>query len=440
MRSRSSVGVAVGVAVAVGVGVGACGGTAAQDVAMTTFGTLAGATDVNLDTANGPYSPSLVIDATGTAHVLYYEWRSPSTPAAARYGECPGGCDTLSSWSFATLPTTGIATSISRLELDSQGRPRFLITRHTSSGLAPNELLYAACDDSCTDASSWSLLPVGQAIDDLDGAGIPSAMPIALDDEDAVWVAFLSGTNTLTVASCKNACTDASAWSDTKYTTAALYYPQGLAIDGAGTLHITAGANAYSELTPGSLSPIVRTIDIPGAQTRMRLDSQGRPRILWGGPTGGLVYVSCDDACATSGTWSQAAIPVPEGSAEPGDLVLDSTDAPHVAYATPNAYRGDASTLVALGYAACDADCETASPRWKFQIIEPASAIWAETPTPDVKKGPADPAPLWVGPISLALDASGDARLLYEVSKTQYCPLPSGTPQFCATVLSYALP
>jgi hypothetical protein len=438
MRSRSSVGVAVGVGVALAVG--ACGGTAAEDVATMTFRTVAGATDVNLDVANGPYSPSLVIDATGTAHVLYYEWRSPGTPPAARYGECSEGCDMLSSWRFATLPTTGIATSISRLELDSAARPRFLITRHTSSGVAPNELLYASCDDACTDASSFRLVPVGQAIDDLNGAGVPSAMPIALDGDDGVWVAFLSATNTLTVASCKSACTDASSWSDAKYATSALYYPESLAVDGTGTLHLLAGANAYAELAPGSLSPAVRVIDVPGDATRMRLDSQGRPRILWGGPTGGLVYVSCDEACATDGVWSHAAIVVPEGSAVPGDLVLDANDAPHVAYVTPNPYEGNASTLVALGYAACEADCATASPKWKFQILEPASALWAETPTPDAKKGPADPAPLWVGPVSLALDASGDERLLYEVSKTQYCPLPSGTPQFCASVLSYALP
>ena len=444
-------------------------GRQASDGAANDGSSGEGGTAVNLDVEGDSLEPSLQIDAAGTMHLLYSYSTSttPSSgceltgpfPLAARYAECSADCNSPAGWRFATLDMP--AAMVSPLVLDSQGRPRFLFTQAppgpTTS--APGNLIYAACDAGCTTASNWAFVTVGKGLPCNSSSGnIPLGMPIAVDDVDRLWVAFASDDEELTVASCAGGCSDASNWTPVKYPFSeggsGSYCPRDLALDAAGTVHMTAipadsgDYFAYIEIALGSSALSVHHLSTSfGLPTRMRVDSLGRPRILHskaGTPNLSLsktmVYSSCDDDCAAGGDWSSAILPVPGQSADPGDFVLDSDGLPHIAYASPGLdlsphFEG---LFQALGYATFEPDHDGGPPVWHFTAVQSSSAL--ETGTPELgRQCDEGPTSLFVGPTSIALDAANEARFAFDVSKTDYCPSVSFG-SGCPDGLRYATP
>jgi hypothetical protein len=407
---------------------------------------------VNLDVSGDSLAPSLLFDASHTAHLLYSysELNTGVFPGGARYAECPGNCDVLSSWKFATLHAQGM---VSALVLDSRGRPRFLFTQSDASQ-ALGTLILASCDEGCTTASSWTFTTIATGLDLSNctfGVGnIPVGMPLAIDSADRLWAVFsLSATN-LAVASCATGCSAASGWVSTTYSYAgaeATNCPRDLAVDAAGTLHLTTAwshLGTYAELAPGASAWSVYTVPFSfGYPFRMRIDATARPRILHakGGTgnelaTNGMVYASCDADCAMGGGWSSVTIPVSGGTAVPGDFVLDGAGNPHIAYASPsgavlwgNENGGDCKSssmrFQSLEYATITVPSGEPPGAWQFATVQTSSVLRLDTPMlGSGDNGNGQPL-LAVGPTAIGIDTSGGNHFAFDLSKADACPADS---------------
>jgi hypothetical protein len=343
--------------------------------------------------------PSVAADASGTTHVLFRgDGRSPV------YAECEGNCTVHDAWRATPL---GAGTgSISALALDSKGRPRFALTRPTPN--LPNyagsdgTFSYASCEDDCLTSASWTVTELGQApalppffevVDQL-----PDPMiGMALDAGDRPWVAVFTGdaqpsasasdgSNPLTLTSCSGACGEARNWRATTHAVPG-HGPVFLAVDPLGVAHVANGAYggvgavnawghrvAYTEIdtTAGTARSRVLDIDVDSflGFLRLRVDGQGRPRMLYGLATSGggaqalldrMIYAWCDEDCAQVGTWTSVEIAVPGGSAQAQDFVLGDDGSPRIAYSTGN--------FAALNYASCTSRCNTPHATWTYQTM-----------------------------------------------------------------------
>ena len=165
----------------------------------------------------------------------------------------------------------------------------------------------------------------------------------------------------------------------------------------------------------------------------LRLDSAGHPRILYApayapAETPRIGYASCDQDCARGDAWTVNTLPT-HGTV-PLAFVLDATGRPHVADVAWRSAKTDGVlvTRQALGYAACEADCDTSTGSWKTEVIQPASSV--------IGIRPPAPGAFIVGTSgSIALDPS-DARFAYEVDDGTAFPGDNGvcTP----TILRYS--
>jgi hypothetical protein len=399
---------------------------------------------VNLDVDGDSLSPSLLFDSKNTAHLLYSysELNTGVFPYGARYAECPGNCDVFSSWKFATLH---VQAMVSQLVLDSQGHPRFLFTRPPADPTCEvlGSLIFASCDEECTTASNWTFTTIAQGVAASRCAFGPGnilvGMPLAIDSTDRLRAAFPSSDTDLTLASCAAECSEVSNWISTHYSSyaaaASSNCARDLAIDGAGTVHMTtfSGAvGAYAELAQGASAWSVYPIPFPfGFPFRMRVDALGQPRILHAkagknGPfdSSAIVYSSCDTGCAAGGAWSSVTIPVPDGTAVPGDFVLDGTGTPHIAYAAPSDSVSCATgAFQALEYATWIGGSD-GGPRgaWQFSTVQSSSVLQADTPMLGSQYNIDEPPELSVGPISIGLDTSGQSHFAFDVSKAGACP------------------
>jgi hypothetical protein len=425
---RSLLGVGVGVAV----GVAACGNVVEEEVATTKVGTQAAPTNVNLDVKSSPGSPSMAVDAHGTVHVLYYS--SAPEASGARYAECTGNCDFLASWRFVTVAETGTEAAISPLVLDSHGRPRFVVTQYVGGALTAR-VLFVSCEEGCTAASSWRVATVGQA-SDAAPEDVPFPVPLAVDDHDGLWIAFASSDTQLTVMSCSTGCSEGSQWTAEAYAMVGPdpFHPKDIAVDAARTVHMTEqGDIGYVEIERGGPSSLtVRMLSLPDINSprRMRLDSNGHPRMLYVGDT--LRYASCNQDCAGHGKWTSVAIPTASSMAGSIDFVLDPRGLPHISYGL-----GPGAGLQSLEYATCASDCVTASATWHVETIQSSSALATGTPAPDAGAGMPF---LDIWSVSVALDASGAPHFAYVVNRQEFCAQPLDAPGWCPTVLRYSSP
>lgn len=409
-----------------------CGKTQ-EVVSVTTIGTQATPTNVDLDSADNSTSLSLVIDAAGTKHLLYLATGpAPAYAAGPRYGECAGSCDDLTSWRFAALPASRPGVVLSRVVVDSQGRPRFTMGESSSTSEG-GDVLYASCDEACTSATSWAVASIGEASESL-------AAPIALDDADGVHVVFGSGSQEVTAMTCATGCSEPSRWTSRSYAAAGMFSPGDLAVDSAGTLHMTSllhAGSGYAEVPPGSTS--LHVAQGPGdadLYVRMRLDSLGRPRLLLASSDHRtLGYASCDQGCASGDAWTTASFSVPGDTVDALDLALDANGAPHVLWRSPSA--SVPSTSEELGDATCDADCATTGSAWQTQVLASVSAL--ESATPPQTTSPGGPAGDLIRAAAIALDASGmpsSASILWRADANPNLCLQN----HCPTVLRYSGP
>jgi hypothetical protein len=117
----------------------------------------------------------------------------------------------------------------------------------------------------------------------------------------------------------------------------------------------------------------------PSPTWDLAFTSDGKPRIAQFAGAGmerkdlshELIYLWCDTDCDKEASWNGSPLQPGNGIGESADLVMDAKDKPRIAMLTKH-------NEAAL--AACDEDCETSTPKWRFSIAEPIATPQKERP------------------------------------------------------------
>ena len=356
-------------------------------------------------------------DSQGGRHAAFTGYDGPTKDqifyATCSSGDCGANPD---GWERATIPFPG-AHKV-QLALTADGRPRLHVTAY-----APPERTdynrtysYGECDSGCTDAANWRFVEVGASGDNLIGEVLALRTPVrsfALDDKDRPRFLYTDANYIIEpdhygafVMACDVGCTDKANWTETNlglksgYVTEQFTKPA-LAIGKDGTIAVAANVYAFDE-TGAKMKDGLYYYSCKDACTEraswsrafvneigggsypspgwdLALTADGRPRIaqFLGDGTERrdlaheLIYLWCNTDCTKDDSWAGSALGAGNGIGESPDLVLDDQDRPRIAMIA----KGGNAAL-----AACDTDCETNTPKWRFSIAEPIEAVRAARP------------------------------------------------------------
>ncbi|MBS1152705.1 MAG: hypothetical protein H6Q89_4403 [Myxococcaceae bacterium] len=363
-----------------GVGGGGGGGTGGGSADLGTFPDLSG--------ANGRF-PQLLIDASGTRH-FFYETMTTATPVPFRYGECTNNCKLQSNWAFTSIGDRGLMGGLGKMALNAQGKPRVMWVNAAGTP-NPYVIHFASCDSNCTNSASWSsgailTLPADQVVFGRAGRNL------AVDGTGRVHLVYAPGAvnDGLDYITCASNCTAAASWSApvklSNYparvslaTTAAGQVRLAYTTQGSPYLGYRSCEGACDVAANWSAEALVYYSD--EGMVSLRLDAQGRPRILFNQDTAGqpannevTLYSFCEANCATNTNWTTYTIGL---AATDGLKGLDFEIA------------GDGSVLGAfhskdskLTMLRCAANCQSATGSWVQTEIETPDTLKLEIAAP----------------------------------------------------------
>jgi hypothetical protein len=395
-------------------------------------------------TTTNTTSAAVQVDTAGGMHVAYST--DPEYQATYAYCAPPSDCSQATNWIQAIFQNNVHEVQIA---LTPQGHPRMLLTiddysdPNHSNGLY-DTYWYAQCDTGCTNSSNWAttfisgtaniasnLSPAGKHFFALDPQGQPRfvfgpSYGIDSNFQSYSWMNY---------ATCDNACTATGSidpatgfpiptnWSFGKIS-ATLTQPA-LAFTSAGrprVMGFTAANDgqgndivSYSACDTGCLSSSnwgTTTVGQPGLANdevvSLRLDSHDRPRIALYFLSAEALYGWCNANCLSSTNWASVpVVPTAEDGGDP-DLQLDSQDHPRIAFHTTVNPPGGVG--VGLGYAWCDANCESSQASFQRLLVENSNPLNRDWPL--VRPANCIYASWLAGYLpSLALDAAGNPRI-----------------------------
>jgi hypothetical protein len=388
--------------------------------------------------------PQVAIDSAGGVHVAYGSRRS----GAVFYGYCAANCTSLDH--FQSVALGGGELGATHLALDSAEHPRLLIEEYADG--KPN-YRYAECNAigaSCASLANWNI--TGQlGAGEYSSSDVESSHPFALDGRGHPRFVYsrrsVNGTDATYLMACDSDCTSDANWTQTTLSEAwwdnlnLAFTPQGLprlayVAKGNNTQGNSVDRIFYLECNTANCSAMTGPLvvqDFQGAGVfAMRLDSAGRPRMAINPGWGRVFYFVCDANCATDDQqWTYLDIGLPDkastGSAlEQGqlgiDLALDKNDRPRIAFHI-------SQVIGELGYTWCNIACRDAQQGWHSDII--ASKVAADQELGHIRlrcdncipKLP-DCQSVWDAGYwpALALDASGNPRIVYESQLWTFAP------------------
>lgn len=403
-------------------------------------GDNAGAFWLPFTTADNSYvgtgRTNIAVDGAGGIHLTYVDVLGlDDGQRPAYYAYCPAACGNPAHWSRTTL---GSDVFDVRLQLDGQGRPRAMIYAyldHSGDDFGTlKQYQYAACDAGCTDATSWTITPLTDAITyDANRPDQPFHY-FALDTEGHPGFVYSDTTNhdnhggafyAFCHADPATACTDLANWRETTLTDSLLWQPE-LAYAPDGQPRILATYINYDQHASGLLyyecaddCAALKVAELWNAagytSYRLRLTHAGQPRVvLYTGMARGvlessqLYYASCDSDCANGKSWQALNLHSQNGTPMTVDLALDRQDRPRFAYK-----QGD----VGPGYAWCDDGCESEGATWHATLAESNAQLQQENPIEVIQCSEAS----WTsGHLpQLALDPQGEPRFSFD-TRFQY--------------------
>lgn len=353
----------------------------------------------------------------GTRHAAFTGYDGPTRDqiyyAACHSGDCSSSPE---GWHKATIPFPG-AKKV-QLALTSDGRPRLYVISYAAPEQSAYNRTYSygECDSDCADAASWKFAAVANSGDNLLGEVLAMRTPdrtFALDGQDRPRFIYTDANYLIEpdhygafVMSCDSACTDRANWRETDLALHLGYRHEQftkpvLAAARDGTIGVAANVYAFdeagNEMKQGLYFYLCKAdCGIRGNWSRglvnetgggsypsptwdLAFTPDGRPRIAQFAGDGlerkdlshELIYLWCDSDCGKEQSWNGSTVKPGNGIGESADLALDDDGQPRIAMLTRN---GE----VAL--AACNDDCETSEPKWRFSIAEPIVTPQAERP------------------------------------------------------------
>lgn len=359
-------------------GGGVGGGGSGGGVASTgTFPDIAGG-------SNGR-QPMLIIDAAGTRHLLYEQVLGQGASTIPfRYGECTANCGTAAGWKFASVGDRGIMGSYGKLALTAQGKPRIVWARSASVS-DPYVLHFGSCDTDCTNAANWTTGPF-KTFGSSEYIYQNSGRNLAIDSAGRAH--FIYSMNALFYVSCAGNCTQESSWSapvklsDNPGRVSLATSGTGLKVAYTTRFEQVLGYRTCDSACDQGTSWSAQTTVYPSAEghVSLRLDGQGRPRVLFnvnggGSPQSSLsLYTWCDANCGVPASWTTVTIGLADGDGKLGlDFAFHSDGAVSAAYESSDSK---------LSMVRCPASCQSLSGVWSRAVLEDSDTVKAEVSPP----------------------------------------------------------
>lgn len=364
-------------------------------------------------------SASVVVasHSDGSKHAAFTGYDGP-TKDKIYYAACDDSdCGSSpKNWQKATIAFPG-AKKV-QLALTSDGRPRLYVISYSPPEKTDynRSYSYGECDSGCTDAANWKFVEVANSGDNLISEVLGMQIPdrtFALDGQDRPRFIYTDANYSIEpdhygafVMSCDANCTDISGWRETDLALHLGYRHEQftkpvLAVARDGTLGVAANVYAFDEAGKEMKQGLyfygckadctVRSNwsrafvnetgggSYPSPTWDLAFTSDGKPRIAQFAGDGlerkdlthELIYLWCDTDCGKDANWSGSPLQPGNGIGESADLVMDDKDRPRIAMLTKH---GETAL------AACDEDCETSAPKWRFSIAEPIATPQKERP------------------------------------------------------------
>jgi hypothetical protein len=393
------------------------------------------------------YGASTAVDDQGGIHVVYaiYSGTDEQGQKPATYAYCAASCADNASWTFTRL---GEAVQDARIALDANGRPRLLLFGPVDDPDWPRmRYQYASCNSGCTNRASWTITTIVTPIEPtatreynnnhyfaMDRQGHPAFVYTDTDQNNHPGTFYVS---------CQVNCTNASQWTETALTTSSLFDKVSLAFSPSGQPRLAFGffdenidlylayIQCDANCTDGANWSGTTLVQIHGsAQYNLAVDSNGLPRMaVYSGSYAWdpfqdhqLYYLWCDSGCAAGSGWYFSNTGMPFNSGDGVDLALDGSNRPRMSFET--AGQG-------LGYAWCDASCESDGAVWQSQEVESQASLADNYEVLPIHRCTVS---TWFDGqrSSLALDAAGNPRIAYDAQHWWYGTEDvNGVPQPC---------
>jgi hypothetical protein len=340
---------------------------------------------------------NVAVDNAGGTHLAFYYYESTfdDRPTGAVYAYCPSQCEQGDRWQQVQL--TERVNEV-QLALNPAGKPRLLISIDSEVYIPGKDYLFAECDANCTTAGSWTLTLIASSGNmtgfELQDDELPQRS-FALDPAGRPRFVYVDNNNThrgVFYLFCDSQCANRTQWQEVQINTVVqqpqyrdenFYYPS-LAFTPDGKPRLT---SAHFDALDDSNGLVYIACDTNCGETAnwkkviiaqrgggaepsadIEVDADGRPRIafyqeaLLDNQGKRLFYLWCNDNCLEAANWQQRDLGLASFDGQEPDLELDANGHPRIAYAAWN--NGG------LGYAWCDAQCDTANATWENKIIE----------------------------------------------------------------------
>lgn len=364
----------------------------------------AAATGLFLNKSTKTNSASIAVDGAGGIHVAFAQYGGGGGGAEpAYYGYCASGCGDAADWAVATVSDGSSRVNEVQLALTPAGTPRLLVRAEDGAGHMYYQ--YAACDSGCGAAAGWQIATVATTTNIDISLWDYSQHYFALDHLGRPRFVYRDNNGVANhrgnfYAYCNSNCLNGSNWFDYRllgeddvidlpslsFTTSGQPRLAGVIYDYSPYSGFLAYLQCDANCESGSPSWSGSYLTPRGsghATWALRLDSQDRPRMAFyqasldGGGGNTFYYLWCDAACSDGTHWDGAPLALsPAASGDPeADLAFDSQDRPHLSYRTGGPAFG-------LGYAWCEANCQSASGTWHSQLAESSEVLNAEWPRP----------------------------------------------------------
>jgi hypothetical protein len=400
---------------------------------------------------------AIVIDGRGGMHAAYTYFTPDAEHPPAVYAYCPGpasACAEPAAWSRVAL--ADLVDEV-QLALTPAGRPRLLIVG-AESGTGGSVHQYAACDANCTSAAAWSLTPIVTTYnaDEILANDLPQRS-FAISPQGTV--AFVANNRDYAHSepdkygayyhACAANCSDADNWSATplskiyrdtwRFDYEVFKFPVlkftadgeprllarvfALNDDGSAAengIYYYGCAAACADATNWQRTFLIPSGDgaVPHPSWDLALASGAQPRIALFTGAGlepaeynhNLLYLYCETNCFDREQWGFHRVGVQAGSGLGADLELSAAGTPRIAWI---------DSVGELGYAWCDAACESDAPGWQQRIVETEAQLRAAHPQAIPPTCDGD---VWSGLAPhLALDAAGNPLIAYDVAVEARC-------------------
>ena len=164
----------------------------------------------------------IAADASGALHAAYSGYDGVAS-SVVTYRYCASACETEGNWQSLPLPFS--EPELVQIAVTPDGRPRLMIQSSMFVAGASVLFSYAECNTACTDAASWTIVPIANKAEETLGGLFQYRInehSFALDASGRPWFVYTDANYGAEpdhygtfLTTCAADCTDPENWTDT---------------------------------------------------------------------------------------------------------------------------------------------------------------------------------------------------------------------------------